>query len=211
MFETPIKLIEDIWFYKNVHPNISELLKNIQGQNNWWDYTNGLNPDGTEGHSGIRGSATKIWPGTNNYASVIDIFKNVFEDYVEQNRERLSLNITSPVEDNIDVKQMPERTWIEQKSILVRKYTEGSFMLPHDDGGAGTIPSFTALLWFNEDFEGGELEFPDLNLILKPEAGSVLVFPSLLQHGVKTLISGERFVTSAYIYDSTPGWVRPRV
>jgi prolyl 4-hydroxylase len=204
MFETQIKLTEDIWFYKNVHPNISELLKNIQGQNNWWDYTNGLNPDGTECHSGIRGSATNLWPDTDNYSEVINIFKNVFEDYVEKNRERLSLNITSPVEDNIDVKQMPERTWIEQKNILVRKYTAGSFMLPHDDGGVGIVPSFTALLWFNEDFEGGELEFPDLNLILKPEAGSVLVFPSILQHGVKTLISGERFVTSAYIYE-TPG------
>lgn len=204
MFGTQIKLTEDIWFYKNVHPNISELLKNIQGQNSWWDYTNGLNPDGSECHSGIRGSATNLWPDTDNYAKVIDIFKNVFEDYVEQNRERLSLNIASPVEDNIDVKQMPERTWIEQKNILVRKYTAGSFMLPHDDGGVGVVPSFTALLWFNEDFEGGELEFPDLNLILKPEAGSVLVFPSILQHGVKTLISGERFVTSAYIYE-TPG------
>lgn len=200
MSNTHIKLTEDIWFYKNVDSNISELLEHIQGQQNWWDYTNGLNPDGTECHSGIKGSATNLWPDTDNYARAFNMFKNVFEDYVEQNRERLSLNITSPIEDNIDVKQMPERTWIEQKNILVRKYTEGSFMLPHGDGGAPQ-PSFTALIWFNEDFEGGELEFPDLDLIIKPEAGSVLVFPSQLQHGVKTLISGERFVTSAYIYE----------
>ena len=79
---THIKLTEDIWFYKNVHPNISELLKNIEGQNNWWNYTNGLNPDGTECHSGIRGSATSLWPDTNNYSEVINIFKNVFEDYI---------------------------------------------------------------------------------------------------------------------------------
>ena len=200
MIGTTVKLTEDIWFYKNVDSNISELLEHIQGQQNWWDYTNGLNPDGTECHSGIKGSATTLWPDTDNYARAMNIFKNVFEDYVEQNRERLSLNITSPIEDNIDVKQMPERTWIQQKNILVRKYTAGSFMLPHDDGGVPT-PSFTALLWFNEDFEGGELEFPDLDLIVKPEPGSVLVFPSILQHGVKTLISGERFVTSAYIYE----------
>lgn len=199
-----VKLTEDIWFYKNVYPNISELLEHIKGQNNWWDYTNGLNPDGTECHSGIRGSATTLWPDTNNYTEVINIFKNVFEDYVGKNKERLSLNIASPVENNIDVNQMPERTWIDQKNILVRKYTEGSFMLPHNDGGVVFEPAFTALLWFNEDFDGGELEFPDLNLIIKPETASVLVFPSALQHGVKTLILGERFVTSAYIYES-PG------
>ena len=75
-------------------------------------------------------------------------------------------------------------------------------MLPHNDGGVGLEPAFTALLWFNEDFDGGELEFPDLNLIIKPETASVLVFPSVLQHGVKTLISGERFVTSAYLYEN---------
>ena len=200
MIENTVKLTEDIWFYKNVDSNISKLLEHIQGQQNWEDYTNGLNPDGTECHSGVKGSSTYLWPDTDNYARAFNIFKNVFEDYVEQNRERLSLNITSPIEDNIDVKQMPERTWIEQKNMLVRKYTEGSFMFPHNDGGSPS-PSFTALLWFNEDFEGGELEFPDLDLIIKPEAGSVLVFPSQLQHGVKTLISGERFVTSAYIYE----------
>ena len=44
--------------------------------------------------------------------------------------------------------------------------------------------------------------FPDLNLIVKPETASVLIFPSNLEHGVKTLISGERFVTSAYLYEN---------
>ena len=197
-----VKLTEDIWFYKNVDPNISELLKRIQDQDNWWEYTNGLNPDGTPCHSGIRGSATSLWPETDNYYHAINIFKNVFEDYVEKNKERLSLNIPSQVENNIDVKHMPERTWMPQKNMIVRKYTEGSFMLPHGDGGVGIVPSFTALLWFNEDFEGGELEFPDLGLIVKPETGSVLVFPSMSEHGVKTLISGERFVTSAYLYQN---------
>ena len=197
-----IKLTEDIWFYKNVDANISELLKRIQDQTNWWEYTNGLNPDGTPCNSGIIGSATSLWPDSENYYDALNIFKNVFDHYVEKNKERLSLNITSSVEDNIDVKQMPERTWIEQKNMIVRKYTEGSFMLPHGDGGVGIVPSFTALLWFNEGFEGGELEFPDLNLIVKPEMGSVLVFPSRLEHGVKTLISGERFVTSAYLYEN---------
>lgn len=197
-----VKLTEDIWYYKNVNPNINALLKRIQGQANWFEYTNGLNPDGTEGHSGIKGSAVIVWPDTNNYSDLMDIFKNVFEDYVGKNKERLSLNIASPVENNIDVNQMPERTWIDQKNILVRKYTEGSFMLPHGDGGVGIVPSFTALLWLNEDFEGGELEFPDLDLTIKPETGSVLVFPSMSEHGVKTLISGERFVTSAYLYEN---------
>jgi hypothetical protein len=201
MIETTVKLTEDIWFYKNVDPNISKLLEHIKGQQNWMEYTNGLNPDGTQCHSGIKGSATMLWPDTDNYAKTFSIFKNVFTDYVEQNKERLSLNILPPIEDNIDVKQMPDRTWIEQKNMVVRKYTAGSFMLPHGDGGVAIVPSFTALLWFNEDFEGGELEFPDLNLIVKPETGSVLVFPSMLEHGVKTVISGERFVTSAYIYE----------
>lgn len=197
-----VELTKDIWYYKNVIPNITVLLKRIQDQNNWFEYTNGLNPDGTECHSGIKGSAVIIWPDTNNYSDVMDIFKNVFKDYVEKNKERLSLNIKLPIENNIDVNHMPERIWIEQKNIIVRKYTEGSFMLPHNDGGVGLEPAFTALLWFNEDFEGGELEFPNLDLIVKPETGSVLVFPSSLDHGVKTLISGERFVTSAYLYES---------
>jgi hypothetical protein len=197
-----IRLTEDIWYYKNVDENISILLKKIQEQKNWFEYTNGLNPDGTECHSGIKGAAVIVWPNMNHYYDVMAIFKNVFEDYVEKNKERLSLNITSPIENNIDINWMPERTWVDQKNMVVRKYTEGSFMFAHNDGGVGLEPALTALLWFNEDFEGGELEFPDLNLIVKPETASVLIFPSNLEHGVKTLISGERFVTSAYLYEN---------
>jgi predicted 2-oxoglutarate/Fe(II)-dependent dioxygenase YbiX len=53
----------------------------------------------------------------------------------------------------------------------------------------------TVLVYLNDDYEGGEICFPQHNFILKPKVGDVLAFPGnrLFQHEVKPIISGHRF------------------
>ena len=36
----------------------------------------------------------------------------------------------------------------------------------------------TILIYLNDDYEGGELEFPDWGLFMKPKAGTLIAFPS---------------------------------
>jgi predicted 2-oxoglutarate/Fe(II)-dependent dioxygenase YbiX len=53
----------------------------------------------------------------------------------------------------------------------------------------------SVVYFLNDDFEGGQLIFPDLDLKIKPEAGTMICFPSthLYYHGVSPVISGHRY------------------
>lgn len=60
----------------------------------------------------------------------------------------------------------------------ILKYENGGQYLPHVDHSSenGRVLSLVAAL--NDDFTGGELNFPLIGLTVKPEAGSCLFFPS---------------------------------
>lgn len=53
----------------------------------------------------------------------------------------------------------------------------------------------TVLIYLNNDYEGGEIVFPDHDLKIKPEKGEMIAFPSnrLFKHEVTPIISGHRF------------------
>ena len=49
------------------------------------------------------------------------------------------------------------------------------------------------LAYFNSDFDGGELVFPDLEKSFKPEPGLVIAFDAKIPHMVTPLKSGRRY------------------
>lgn len=58
------------------------------------------------------------------------------------------------------------------------KYSEGEEYKSHydDTGGIGRVLS--ALVYLNDDFEGGETEFVNFGIKIKPRAGMLVLFPS---------------------------------
>jgi predicted 2-oxoglutarate/Fe(II)-dependent dioxygenase YbiX len=59
-----------------------------------------------------------------------------------------------------------------------------------------TLDRDLSIVYFlNDDFAGGELVFPALDLIIKPEAGTLVCFPSDHHyiHGVNPVTSGHRY------------------
>jgi predicted 2-oxoglutarate/Fe(II)-dependent dioxygenase YbiX len=62
------------------------------------------------------------------------------------------------------------------------------------DGCSDFIAS--AIVYFNDDFDGGELIFPKMPYSYSPVAGSCILFPSDISHShyVNHVISGERIV-----------------
>lgn len=53
----------------------------------------------------------------------------------------------------------------------------------------------SVLIYLNEDYEGGELVFPELHIRIRPKRGMLVAFPSTHHylHGVEPVTSGERF------------------
>lgn len=81
----------------------------------------------------------------------------------------------------------------EQTMHLLR-YDQSGHLPAHQDQGVSSRV-LSVLLYLNDDYEGGELEFRHSGIKLKPEAGSVLFFPSnfLYVHEVYPVTKGPRY------------------
>ncbi len=86
--------------------------------------------------------------------------------------------------------------------VCINKYFTGKMMGPHVDGheGASNNPVMSAVIYLNDDYEGGTIDFPNHNLSIKPEAGSVVMFPSVQPfiHSPTEILSGEKIMCPAF-------------
>jgi hypothetical protein len=80
--------------------------------------------------------------------------------------------------------------------LSVVKWEKGSKLNPHvDDLGYITNNNVAALIYLNDDYEGGEISFQTHDLSIKPKTGDLLIFPGNLHyaHEVKEVLSGSRY------------------
>lgn len=88
-------------------------------------------------------------------------------------------------------------------SVTIKAWNEGQSMGPHFDGQDGNKDlAFSLVAYVNDDYEGGEISFPNHNITVKPKAGSLIMFPSQEPyiHEVKPIISGTRYMSPAHVY-----------
>jgi predicted 2-oxoglutarate/Fe(II)-dependent dioxygenase YbiX len=107
------------------------------------------------------------------------------------------------------------RTLVHRLEPYMKKFVPGSDHSPHadcemmNDGIVNFMPGYSpselntpvlieaaANLYLNDDFDGGELFFPNLDITIKPKARQLVIFPGGHEyvHGVKTVNSGFRYV-----------------
>lgn len=77
-----------------------------------------------------------------------------------------------------------EAAWGEPLTIL--HYQPGQQYRPHHDaGGARDIKrNWTALIWLNADYDGGETDFPDVGVRVKGGVGDMLLFHNVTDDGL---------------------------
>jgi Rps23 Pro-64 3,4-dihydroxylase Tpa1-like proline 4-hydroxylase len=77
----------------------------------------------------------------------------------------------------------------------ILKYSIGEHYVSHLDNGERTRRYASAVAYLNDDYEGGELYFQDLNFTYEPVAGDVVIFPSgaPFRHEAKPVISGTKY------------------
>jgi 2OG-Fe(II) oxygenase superfamily len=75
------------------------------------------------------------------------------------------------------------------------KYTPGQHFQEHADHGYSYSATVSLVGYPNDDYEGGELFFPKININVKPEAGDLFIFPStyLFSHVAKPVKSGTKY------------------
>lgn len=82
---------------------------------------------------------------------------------------------------------------------LFVKYLPGSFIPVHSDimSEKCVDDKLSLVLYFNEEYEGGEIYFPYLNKEYKPNSGSAIYYPPQskeFEHGVNPIIKGEKYI-----------------
>ena len=79
--------------------------------------------------------------------------------------------------------------------LRVGRYGKGGHYKVHTDAGSNNRV-LSAILYLNGDYEGGQLEFPNHDIEVKPEAGMLVLFPSnfLFAHGAKPVTEGRKFI-----------------
>lgn len=98
-------------------------------------------------------------------------------------------------------------TYIEAFNFI--KYGPGQHFSEHSDHGESYVSTLSAVGYFNDDYEGGELHFPNFDLLIKPKPGSLILFPSsyIYSHKAMPVKTGTKYslVTMLDYNNSTHG------
>jgi hypothetical protein len=96
---------------------------------------------------------------------------------------------------------------LEKRPPCIIRWFAGIEQQPHADkqlldGSPNPFKEYdvNSLFYYNDDFEGGELYYPDFDIVVKPEPGLAVIHPGDIHylHGVKMITAGERFTTPAF-------------
>jgi Rps23 Pro-64 3,4-dihydroxylase Tpa1-like proline 4-hydroxylase len=92
----------------------------------------------------------------------------------------------------------------EKKDPRVAKWGPGTFLKTHvDDLSYDTSKNhISTVIYLNNDYVGGEIFFPEQDIIISPSVGDLIIFPGNLNypHEVKEILSGNRY--------TIPTWFR---
>ncbi|PYS51004.1 MAG: hypothetical protein DMF68_05540 [Acidobacteria bacterium] len=106
------------------------------------------------------------------------------------------------------IKPLVRKVWLvclkQHSETHFVRYGPGNYYTPHSDTGLNrTDRYFTTLCYLNDDFEGGETGFPELNYSIKPCCGKAVIFPATYLHSAEPVLSGEKYVLVSWLIGPT--------
>lgn len=102
-------------------------------------------------------------------------------------------------------KEYEELTLTADEGYGVLRYQKGDFYKNHIDRGVhGNTPNraISAILYLNENYEGGETYFHKQDISIRPKKGRVALFPSAYthEHESKEVLSGTKYNVVTWFY-----------
>jgi len=98
-----------------------------------------------------------------------------------------------------------EPFWHEDYNLL--KYSSNQQYHRHYDGASASGRVVSAICYLNNNYEGGELEFPNFGVSITPQPGMLILFPSnyAYAHIAHPIISGLKYAIVTWIRDREDG------
>ena len=102
-------------------------------------------------------------------------------------------------------------SYVERHLIGGYSAADGGHFMPHvDNGDVSTAHRrFAVSINLNDDFEGGEVVFPEYNMAgYKAPAGWAVVFPAAILHAVRRVTAGVRYAYLPFMFDEAGEAIR---
>lgn len=82
----------------------------------------------------------------------------------------------------------------------IQRYKSNQGMGLHIDNVLDPTIQYGLIIYLNDDYEGGEIHYPKLELTIKPKARSVIIHPAEAEHEVLKVIGEKtRYIFSSFI------------
>lgn len=194
MFEKE-ELAPGIVSYTNVMENPQEFINDIEGMVE----LNGLAWNPAQQSSGGHDSESEVVPSIRN-CSVISL-----PPFDRNPSYREHGGVSVAVHDFLNESLMPAINdyranyaafhWVDSEGWQILKYGENNYFVNHYDDSKSFPRTVSMSFYLNEDYEGGEIEFPRFGLKIKPKANQMIMFPSnyVYNHSVLPVVSGLRY------------------
>lgn len=135
----------------------------------------------------------KFIVGANLSSEVVEILGKIFTMAYEKSKVLYSVDLRM----------------FENTQIPLIKFDEGYKMNEHAD----TAGDIAAIYYLNDDYQGGEINFMDHNIKIKPKANSFITFPSNADywHEVLENTGKERYSSTLWFHFVDSELVRPKL
>lgn len=121
---------------------------------------------------------------------------NNFDEYKRQ----IVFNLFNKIKKEVDIilnKDIYEYTGFN----TIYRAVSGQLMKTHSDSGLGPRFKYGIVLYLNDDYEGGEIFYPNVGVEFKPDAYSLVLHPAheAYRHGVKEVFNGTRYSMTSFL------------
>jgi len=84
---------------------------------------------------------------------------------------------------------------LKNEGYHIVRYTEGQFFAEHTDATPEYPRRVSAIIYLNDNYEGGTITFTHSNQSFKPETNTIMIFPSSkdFAHSADPVISGTKY------------------
>lgn len=82
----------------------------------------------------------------------------------------------------------------------IQRFCDGQEMGIHTDNVGGDDISFGCIIYLNDDFNGGELYYPEHGIRIKPQARTLVVHSSDERHCVLPVSGNTRYMMTTFVF-----------
>lgn len=123
--------------------------------------------------------------------------KRVLSDIREKNfisiRENISKKITALFDEYYKI--------VNSSVVIQRILPKTKGLDEHRDNIKDPDVKYGMVLYINDNYEGGEIEYPELGVSYKPVSGSLIIHKGEYLHKVNEVFSGIRYMSTFFVHE----------